>query len=299
MSSTSNRRAVLWFLILAFGLSWTLWGVLWATRLMKTPVASLLIGLGMWGPGIGALLVARLVLRESWRTTTVDRLGKKRYYLWAWFLPTAGTLVAMGLTVALGVARFDPKLTVLNEGIGATGVVLPCPVWVVVVLQLVAALTVAPLINSLFAVGEELGWRGFLLPRLMGSGCTQWQALLLSGAIWGLWHAPVIVQGHNYPDHPYLGVLWMTVFCTLLGVVFGWLQLSSGSVWAPTIAHGALNAIAGLPLVVLTRCDTALGGMLTSVIGWIPLLAFIVWLVWSGRLPVRNASNDTTAEALS
>jgi len=287
-----NRRqavGVLWFLLLTFGLTWALWSLTWAPQIRRIPpAAGLIVALGMWGPGLSAILVLRFVLRESLRTTTIDRLGHCRYYLWAWFLPAAATLASTGLTVLAGLARLDPQFTFLQEQARAAGASLPIPPAVVVAAQVALGLTLGPLINSLFALGEELGWRGFLLPRLMAAGMGQWPALAASGAIWGLWHAPIILQGHNYPDHPYLGVLLMTVFCILLGVIFGWLQLASGSVWVPTIAHGALNAIAGLPLVILTPFDKALGGMVTSVIGWIPLLALIAWLAWTRRLPVPS-----------
>ncbi|MFQ5858257.1 MAG: lysostaphin resistance A-like protein [Anaerolineae bacterium] len=292
MNAQRNFRVVLWFVALTFGLTWALWSLLWlpaigGNRLMALAVTTL----GMWGPGVSALLVTRFALSESWRTLTLDRLGRKRYYLWAWFLPLLGTLVAMGLTIALGIARFDPESSQLQAMIEeTTSTPLPIPLWTIVALQVVQAVTWAPLFNALFALGEELGWRGFLLLRLMQAGLSQRRALIVSGIIWGLWHAPVIVRGHNYPGHPYLGVLLMTVFTTLIGVIFGWLQLASGSVWVPAIAHGALNAIAGLPFLLLTPFDTAIGGMLTSIIGWIPLVAFVAWLVWSGRLPVAEKS---------
>ena len=64
-------------------------------------------------------------------------------------------------------------------------------------------------------MGEELGWRGFLLPKLLPIG--QWKAILVSGLIWGFWHAPVIAQGHNFPRHPYWGILVMMFACMLLG----------------------------------------------------------------------------------
>jgi membrane protease YdiL (CAAX protease family) len=201
-------------------------------------------------------------------------------------LPVAGTAASMPLTVAFGVARFDPEFTKLREMAEAVGQPLPATSGIVVVAQAALALTLGPLFNTLFAVGEEIGWRGFLLPRLMRAGLRQWPALVVSGVVWGLWHAPVIALGHNYPDHPYVGVVMMTVFCTLLGVAFGWLQLASGSVWVPALAHGSTNAVAGMPLVLLTPHDSALGGMLTSVIGWLPLIGFVAWLAWSGRLPV-------------
>ena len=98
----------------------------------------------------------------------------------------------------------------------------------------------APLINTLLALGEELGWRGSLLPELLPLG--QRRAILLSGVIWGFWHAPVILQGHNYPSQPVLGVFLMVVFAVLVGAFFGWLYLRTRSPWAPALAHGSLNA---------------------------------------------------------
>jgi membrane protease YdiL (CAAX protease family) len=213
----------------------------------------------------------------------------------AWLLPVAGTLASTLLTVCFGVARFDPGFSWLSEQMEAARTSLPVPVWVVVAAQIVGGLTLGPLFNMLFTVGEEIGWRGFLLPRLLKVGLGQWPALVLTGVIWGIWHAPLMVRGHNYPDHPYLGVLLMTGFTTLVGIIFGWLQLASGSVWVPTLAHASLNAVAGIPFLLLTPFDTAVGGMLTSLIGWIPMTAFAGWLWWSGRLPVGRAEAPLVA----
>ena len=132
-------------------------------------------------------------------------------------------------------------------------------------------------------MGEELGWRGFLLPRLLSLG--QWKALLISGFIWGIWHAPVIAQGNNYPDHPMLGILLMTVFCVLLGVIIGWMYLNTRSPWVAALAHGSLNAWAGLPYLFLKPgFDTVLGGTLTSIPGFLAMGLFIGWLVLTKRL---------------
>jgi uncharacterized protein len=297
MNERRIMRAIAWFLVLTFGSVWALWSPLYLSGVQKVPgLAVMLMAVGMWGPGLAAIVAVKLILRESLRTTTIGRLGRVRYYAWAWLIPVVGTLAAMGLTVLFGIARFDPEFTWLRSQIAASGAQVPLPTGVIVLIQTIAALTIAPLINCLFALGEELGWRGFLLPRLIEAGWGQWRALVLTGAIWGLWHAPVILLGHNYPDHPKLGVLLMTVFCILLGIIFGWLQLASRSVWTPTLAHATLNAVAGFPLIVLTPYDTALGGMMTSVVGWIPLVLFILWLAWSARLPVPIHSDEGSHE---
>jgi hypothetical protein len=96
--------------------------------------------------------------------------------------------------------------------------------WIVVLVQSVFALTLAPLINAPLALGEELDWHGYLLPKLLPLG--QWQVILISGIIRGVWHAPVIVRGHNYPGDPVAGIFMMIIFCVLLGTILSWLYLS-------------------------------------------------------------------------
>ena len=160
------------------------------------------------------------------------------------------------------------------------------PPQVVILLQIALAVTLAPLFNTLFALGEELGWRGFLLVRLESMG--QMRAIVLSGLIWGIWHMPAILQGHNYPKHPIPGVLLMIVFCVLFGAILSWFYLRTRSPWAPALGHGSLNAIAGMPILFMPGVDMAYGGTLTSVIGWIPLVMFVGWLLWSKRLPVLD-----------
>lgn len=165
------------------------------------------------------------------------------------------------------------------------------PASVVVLSQSLLALTLAPFLNMLFTMGEELGWRGFLLPRLLPLG--QWKAVLWSGLIWGLWHAPVIVQGHNYPGYPILGVFMMIIFCFLLGTIIAWLYINTKSPWVAALIHGAVNAIAGLPVLFLAPgFNMAFGGTLAAPTAWIGMALFIAWLVWTKRFPVQEPTED-------
>lgn len=283
------QRAVVYFLIIAFAVSWPLFLVPLAIGSgdprTRQSVALAAWSLAMWGPGLAAIFATRRV-GESLGTLNLRRLGPKRPYLWAWLLPPALAVVTGVLTVLLGAGRFDPSLQLIRSAMAqAPGgdVVLP---EVVVALQVIFALTLAPLINLVLALGEELGWRGFLLPRLLPLG--QGRAILLSGIIWGVWHAPAIAQGHNYPGRPVLGIFMMIVFTVLAGAIFSWLYLRTLSPWAPGLAHASLNATAGLPIVFLTDFDLAVGGALTGVVGWIAMAAFVGWLVLTCRLPVRD-----------
>jgi len=204
------------------------------------------------------------------------------------------TLLTLATTLLLGKGQFDANLTMMRELLARTpaGTKLP-PLEQVVILQLLQAVTLAPFLNIIFTLGEELGWRGFLLPRLLPLG--QWRAILISGAIWGFWHAPTtLLYGYNFPQHPYLGVVVMIVGCILLGGLLSWMYLSTRSPWVAALAHGAVNSSPGLAILFLKPgFDTALGGLILGLSGWIPMAFFTAWLVWSKRLPVPNAIEET------
>jgi membrane protease YdiL (CAAX protease family) len=285
-----NRRSLLWFLIITFGIAWVLFTVPLAFKNDPTayPIAiQACFALAMWAPGIGAIVTTLFVEKQSFKALRLNTLGPKRFYLVAWLLPPLITLATLGTTVLIRTGTFDPNLTMMREALAKApaGTALP-PVEILVAAQLAFAVLLAPLINLLFALGEELGWRGFLLPKLLPLG--QSRAIVISGAIWGFWHAPTtLLHGYNFPQHPYLGVLVMIVGCILLGTILSWLYLNTRSPWVAALAHGAFNASPGLALFFLKPgFDTALGGSALGLAGWIPMSLFIAWLVWTKRLPV-------------
>lgn len=284
-----ERKPLLWFLTIAFVFSWPLFLSPLFLKDLEPGVRLLAIqglwAFAMWGPGIAAIVVTLAIVKQPFKSLRLNALGSRRYYVWAWFLPPLLIVLSGLLTILFGTGQLDTGFTFMQQQMAQTNTQLPVSAGVIVAIQIVQALLLGPIINLVFALGEELGWRGFLLPRLLPLG--QWKALALSGLVWGLWHAPAIAQGHNYPDHPFLGVLLMTVFCILLGIIIGWMYLNTRSPWVAAIAHGSLNAWAGLPILFLVPgYDTVLGGTLTSVMGWIVMAFFIGWLVWSRRLPV-------------
>ncbi|HIC94786.1 MAG TPA: CPBP family intramembrane metalloprotease [Anaerolineae bacterium] len=291
MAEEVPRKELFWFLIVAFGVSWPLFLLPLAfgppSSRARQVVTMVAWTAAMWGPGLAAIVVTRFVAGRSLGALNLGRLGPGgwdtlRSYLWAWLLPPALAVVTGLLTLALGAGRLDLEFSALREAMAQAPGGKAISPEMVVAIQLAFALTFAPLFNCLFALGEELGWRGFLLPHLLPLG--RWKAILLSNVVWGFWHAPAILQGHNYPDRPVLGIFMMIVFCLLMGAVFSWLYLRTGSPWAPTLAHASLNATAGLPMLFLTDVDIAVGGTVASAIGWIGLAAFVGWLILTRRL---------------
>jgi uncharacterized protein len=280
-----QRKSLVVFLLIAFSVAWILFvlplAFSGAEALTRQYITLVCWSAAMWAPGLAAILTTRLVDRDHIRTLHLGRLGDKWTYLWAWLLPAALVAAAGFLTALLGVGQPDLELTAIRQALAqSSGPALP-PM-AIVGIQSLAALTIGPLFNTLFALGEELGWRGYLLPKLMPLG--RGRAILLSGVIWGVWHWPVILQGRNYPGQPIAGMFLMIGFCVLFGAILSWLYLRTGSPWAPALGHGALNAIAGLPLLFMPGVNLALGGTLTSLVGWIPMLLFVGWLIWKRDL---------------
>ena len=117
----------------------------------------------------------------------------------------------------------------------------------------------APAINMFPALGEEAGWRGYMMPRLKARfGLLNGR--LLGGVVWGVWHWPLMLlvgyeYGTNYLGAPVLGLVVWCVVCFALNTLLDLLYEKTGCIWVPAIAHGAFNAIAALPQVLITPAD--------------------------------------------
>lgn len=130
-------------------------------------------------------------------------------------------------------------------------------------------------INALFAFGEELGWRGFLLRQFQDM--TFMKASMVIGIIWGIWHEPLILMGHNYPQHPQMGIVMMVVLCTLLTPFLLYITIKSKSVIATSIMHGTMNATAAISIVGIRGGNDLTSGI-TGVAGFITLFVFLIIL---------------------
>lgn len=300
-SSRLDTRGIAAFVAIAFGFSWlcVLGFVLgFGTQLEQSLIAfRLFAGVSMFGPTVATLVVTRWVSPlPSLKQDTGLGLGQHRlrFVLLAWL----GTPVVM-LGALLLSALFYPQALDLG-GLSAVRALLEqlppealaklgklAEPGVFLALSVVQGAVMGPLLNAPVIFGEEWGWRGYLLPRLLPLG--QWRALVLSGVIWGLWHAPLILLGYNYPQHPVLGILLFTVVCVLLGILLGWMRLATGSIWSAVIAHGSINALGALAFLLGHAGrppDTALVG-LTGWPGWLVLAALVGVLVLTRQLPVR------------
>jgi len=144
-------------------------------------------------------------------------------------------------------------------------------------IQIGQALIAGFTINAFFGLGEELGWRGYLLKALQNKKLLP--ASLIIGTVWGLWHFPLILLGHNYPQHPVTGVGMMIVFCILLTPMMIYIVIKSKSVITAAIFHGSNNAIAGITILYITGGNDLTNGVV-GLAGFFTLLLanFIFYL---------------------
>ena len=126
-------------------------------------------------------------------------------------------------------------------------------------IQVGSALLAAYTINAIFAFGEELGWRAYLLRELKTHKFLS--VSLITGIVWGLWHFPLILIGHNYPDYPLAGIGMMVIWCILLSPVMTYIVIKSKTMITAAIFHGSLNAIAGLSLLYLVGGNNLTNGV--------------------------------------
>lgn len=265
-----GRRRVSWRSVLVFGAVaygvfalcaapfWVLDGGI------AHPLYSLVIGVGMLAPTIASVVVAKFVDRTSWRDAVGLRFrGRwRRILLWA----PLGVLLVLGLNLAtavLMVLRGVPgDLTgstwaaEITRTMAAQGVELPTGAMVALVL---AGTAVGLLVTVVPALGEEIGWRGWLRRELAPLG--PWPAIVLGGTIWSLWHLPVTLIGHNYPGEPRWAAVAMFVPASIaLHALFCAITERAGGNPIPAaFAHATLNSTLGLAIGVVATSGTAAG----------------------------------------
>ena len=184
----------------------------------------------MWMPGLAALLTQLITTRSikglGWRPRTAKLLGL------ALVLPLIYALPVYGLTWLTGLAKFNPAGWSAEAGGLA-------------VLPALALLLTAGLIQSLLtALGEEIGWRGLLVPQLaqITSLRNTW---LISSVVWLLFHLPLILGGdyHAQGTPLWFSLLCFTAMVFAMSAVMAWIRLASGSLWPAAVLHASHNLI--------------------------------------------------------
>jgi uncharacterized protein len=193
-------------------------------RLLVPWIGEASLPLTMLTPAIAVVILLGIIAPEGGFRDVVKRLGLTNAGGKAWSLAIGGPF----LIHALG-------LVILSLA-GLTAIAAP-----EATAGLLPDLIIGFIIGTVFALGEEVGWRGYMLPRLTSIGVVG--AMLLVGFLHGIWHLPILLTTDLYHStgNPWLVAPLFLVTLTLAGVFYGFLRLWTHSVWPVAIAHAAAN----------------------------------------------------------
>ena len=298
MDRKSDTIRLLVYLALAFGLAWIIFfiyilsGNIWAAD-GEISGMDQFVSLGMLCPAL-AMLLTRYVTREGFAVTGKDSMllginfkGKKWiYFVIALFLPWIYMELGNALTLLISPNAFDPHNP---EQLG-----LADNERAVIYIQPIAAI-VSGVAASFAALGEEAGWRGYMMPKMIklwGVG----KAVVIGGIIWGMWHWPLTYVGHNfgtgYFGYPFTGFAVMCVMCIFMGIILTFVTYKSGSIWPAAFLHAINN---GSPSVLqyFINTDKVSGWRSDSVasflIWMLPMMAIAVYILIKWLKAIRTA----------
>jgi len=289
------------FLGLTFFISWGLIAVFYYS--VNSPgiyLSSTIRIFYMCIPACVAIFVQKFIYGNSIKNALGISFNFNRWFIFAWLFPPLIAFVTFSISLFLPNVEYDPNMSGMFELLGKTltsqqieqmksqAATLPIsPFWLALIQGMVAGITV----NTIVALGEELGWRGFLHNEWKIIGF--WKSSIMIGIVWGIWHAPLILKGHNYPQHPAIGIFMMIVWCVLISPIFSYIRIRSNSTIATSILHGTLNGTGILAVMMLKGGNDLLIG-LTGLVGFLVLFIVNICLLcltkgrfcrrWSGML---------------
>ena len=253
------------------------------------------VGCLMWCPGLAALVTCKYLGRDL--STLGWSWGKGRYQVICYLIPLAYGAVSYGFAWLTGFGGFyNQRLVELvskDLGLG------PMPAWLTIFLYFLFTATISVIMDLATVLGEEIGWRGFLVPELAkrhGFAATA----IISGLIWALWHYPLLLAGDYHPETPvwfYLPLF--TLLLPVISFVWTWMRLKSGSLWPCVVLHAAHNTFIQRffePLTVYKKNTSYVAGEFGLALG-VSAIVLAVYF-WRRRDEVEGGKQRVTAAAL-
>ncbi len=161
-------------------------------------------------------------------------------------------------------------------------------------ITLARAATLGTLVMLPLAAGEEIGWRGYVLPRLIDVGAPR--PVLLSALIWGAWHVvPLLGSGYAALPSPLFSATNLMVAAAAFGSILAWMRLGTGSIWPCVVAHAAWNAIINGAFNLATQGEDATFWIGES--GFLVMLAVVGVTLVIGRTRCREITSGLGADA--
>ncbi len=264
-------------------LTWTLSSIFYALILHTGKLGSgrglYVTGL-MWCPGISALLtclIQKIDIRSlGWRWNST------RAQIWSYLIPLFYSLASYLIIWIAGWGMFYDRdvAKTLQESFGFTGLPMVLSLFISVLFIAIYGLPG----SMAHALGEEIGWRGFLTPTLYPHfGFTK--TSIITGLIWSIWHYPILIFGdYNSGTPAWYGLSCFTVMVIAMTFIYTWYRIKSGSLWTGVILHASHNLIIQAILTPLTK-DTGNTKYFVDEFGIVlPLVAVVVAIYfWTRR----------------
>lgn len=244
-----TAKRIILFVLFSYGIYWIFAGLCDLFGILQDDAGfQLVTSCAMFTPAIGSLLT-RLVTKEGMANSLLrlNFKGNGKYYLLAVAIPLVYTALEDVLNIIIMGTKFDPNAAFELAGVSAVGYTAA------VFFNISISLAMFPIY-----LGEELGWRGYLFPKLK-TVMNRPAAYIVCGIIWGVWHTPAIIDGLNfgkeYAGYPYAGILLMCLFCISAGIIFTWLTEKTNSVYPAAFAHAVNNNATGLIISLTKNAD--------------------------------------------
>ena len=220
----------------------------------------------MWCPALSGIITS-LVYEKNIRGIGW-KLGRVRWLIMGYTLPVCYATLAYGIIWLFGFGAVNPlyRFNVFNF------------------------IIVGTLLNVAFVTGEEIGWRGFLVPQLYKLTGSFTKTCLVTGIIWSVWHFPLIVSGVYLARMPLdFQLLLLVITVTAMTFPISWLRLKSGSVWPAVLLHASHNLYIQRLFDPLTIGTNSLSKYLIGESGIVMMVIFIglavIFWYLKGRLP--------------
>jgi membrane protease YdiL (CAAX protease family) len=289
-SSTPSRRPLALYLILVFALSSIFYFLIIHGGTLGGGHGLYVTGI-MWCPGIAAMLTTILSGRK------IASLGwqwNKPTYLWrSYLIPLLYAAIAYIIIWSMGWGGFYNREFVgdLTKSFGWSGL----PDGVVIFFYILVAGSIGMVRSMATALGEEIGWRGFLVPELYkNSGYTK--TSLLTGIIWSVWHYPLLLfADYNSGTPAWYGLSCFTVMVISISFVFTWFRMKSGSLWTGVLLHASHNLFIQSIFSPLTK-DTGNTKYYIDEFGIVLPIVCIFFAVWFWRKRAELTSADALPE---
>ncbi|HSE41851.1 MAG TPA: type II CAAX endopeptidase family protein [Acidobacteriota bacterium] len=234
--SNDRVKAIITFLVLNWLFSSVFYALVLFAGTLGAGGGNYVIGL-MWCPAFAALATCRI------RKISLAELGwhwpKAKYAFLSYVIPLLYALVAYTIVWATGLAGFFNQEFIKKIAAGY--------LWnnlspgAIAFFYILLAATYGVIKSCTSALGEEIGWRGFLVPQLAKVTSFN-KTALLSGIIWSIWHYPLLIfSDYNSGTPAWYGVGCFTIMVIGISFVFAYLRLKSGSLWTGTLLHASHN----------------------------------------------------------